>query len=75
VTTKAAAKVEAILTALRAKSPRTPGELAKTLKLKRATLNYQLKPLLKSGAVLATGTTADRQFSLPPRSRAAKEAP
>jgi len=75
VTPKRAAKVDAILKALRAKSPRTPGDLAKALKLRPPTLAYQLKPLLKSGVVLATGTTADRQFSLPPQSRAAKEAP
>lgn len=75
MTPKRAAKVDAILRALRAKSPRTPGDLAKALDLNAATLRYQIKPLVKSGAVLATGKTADRQFSLPPRSRAAKEAP
>jgi DNA-binding Lrp family transcriptional regulator len=68
-------KGEAILTALRAKSPQSPGALAKALKLGSvSTLAYQMKPLLKSGAVIATGVTASRQFSLPPRS-AAKEAP
>jgi len=75
VTPKRQAKLDAILTALRATSPQTPRALAKVLKLRSpATLNYQIKPLLTSGAVLATGTTANRQFSLPPRSRAAKEA-
>jgi hypothetical protein len=66
---------EAILAALRAKSPQRPSELAKVLKLERPALTFQIKPLLKSGAVLATGATMNRQFSLPPRSRAAKEAP
>ena len=65
----------AILAALRAKSPQSPSELAKTLKLHSASsLNYQVKPLLQSGAVIATGATANRQLALP-RSRAAKEAP
>jgi DNA-binding transcriptional ArsR family regulator len=64
-----------ILSALRVKSPQSPAELAKALKLARARLTYQIKPLLKSGAVLATGATMNRQFSLPPRSRAAKEVP
>lgn len=64
-----------ILTALRAKSPRSPGDLAKALKVSTATLRYQIKPLLKSGAVVATGITHSRQFSLPGRSTAAKEAP
>lgn len=63
-----------ILAALRAKSPQTPGELAKRLKLRRPALTYQIKPLVKSGAVVATGATANRQFSLPGRGRAAKEA-
>lgn len=71
-----AAKVEAILSALRAKSPQTPSELAKRLKLTRPTLTYQIKPLLKSGAVVTSGGgPRNRQFSLPPRSKAAKEAP
>jgi len=65
----------AIVTALRTKSPQSPAELAKALKLSRATLTYQIKPLIKSGAVVATGATMNRQFSLPPRSKAAKEAP
>jgi predicted transcriptional regulator len=69
-------KREAILTALREKSPQSPRTLAKVLKLaSTSALNYQIKPLMKSGAVLATGKTLDRQFSLPPRSRAAKEVP
>lgn len=66
---------EAILGALRAKSPQAPAELAKTLKLARPALTYQIKTLIKSGAVVATGATMNRQFSLPPRSKAAKEAP
>jgi DNA-binding transcriptional ArsR family regulator len=56
------------------KSPQSPGELAKTLKMPRPRLTHQLKPLLKSGAVIATGSTTTRQLSLPARSRA-KEAP
>ena len=68
-------KGDAILTALREKGPLSPGALAKVLKLaSTSTLAYQIKPLVKSGAVIATGKTLDRQFSLPPRSRA-KEAP
>jgi DNA-binding Lrp family transcriptional regulator len=66
---------QAIVAALRTKSPQRPGELAKMLKLARPALTYNIKPLLKSGAVIATGATMNRQFSLPPRSRAAKEAP
>jgi len=69
-------KGSAILEALRVKSPLSPGELAKALKIPRPRLAYQLKPLLQSGAVVAIGSgMRNRQFSLPPRSRAAKEAP
>ena len=68
-------KGEAIVAALQAKSPLSPGELAKRVKLSRPALTYQVKPLLKNGTVIATGATLNRQFSLPPRSRAAKEAP
>jgi len=69
-------KGDAILEALRVKSPQAPGELARALKIPRPRLTYQLKPLITSGAVVVTGNgTRDRQFSLPPRSRAAKEAP
>ena len=76
MTAKTARHHEAILAALRGKSPQAPGELAKALKLaSTGTLSYQIKPLLKRGAVVATGTTTTRQFSLPPRSKAAKEAP
>jgi len=64
-----------ILAALKAKSPQAPAALAKALKMRRHALTYQLKPLITSGAVVATGTTRSRQFSLPPRSKAAKEAP
>lgn len=64
----------AILNALRAKSPQRPGELATRLKLDSAVLRYRLKPLLKRGAVLATGKTMNRQLALP-RLGAAKEAP
>ena len=63
-----------ILAALQDHSPQSPGELAKTLKIPRPNLAYQIKPLLKSGAVVATGATINRQFSLPSR-RAPKEAP
>jgi len=66
-------KGEAILAALRKNSPQSPRALAKVLKLaSTSTLNYQLKPLIKSGAVVVSGTTNDRQVSLPGR---AKEAP
>jgi len=64
----------AILEALRAKSPQTPGDLAKVLKVPRPRLTRQLKSLLKSGAVVATGATVNRQVSLG-RARAAKEVP
>jgi hypothetical protein len=53
----------------------TPRELAAALRLQRPALTKCIKPLLKSGAVLATGATMNRQFRLPPRSKAAKEAP
>src|SRR6185503_12671596 len=66
---------EAIIAALRAKSPQSPGELAKALKLERPAVTYHLKPLITRGTVIATGATLNRQFSLPPRSKAAKEAP
>ncbi len=66
---------QAILSALRAKSPQAPAALAKVLKLARPALTKQIKPLLESGAVVASGATMNRQFSLPPRGRAAKEAP
>jgi DNA-binding Lrp family transcriptional regulator len=65
----------AIVAALQAKGPLSPGDLAKRLKLARPELTRQVKPLIKSGAVIATGATLNRQFSLPPRTRAAKEAP
>jgi DNA-binding transcriptional ArsR family regulator len=54
--------------------PMTPRELAQALKIQRPALTHRMKPLLKSGAVLATGATMNRQFKLPARSRA-KEAP
>ncbi len=63
---------EAILAALRRKSPQQPSELAVALKWSRPTLTRQIKPLLKRGAIVATGATGNRQFSLP---RPAKEAP
>jgi len=66
---------EAIIAALRAKSPQSPSELAKALKLERPAVTYHLKPLITRGTVIATGATLNRQFSLPPRSKAAKEAP
>ena len=65
----------AIVAALRAKSPQNPSELATRVKLARPALTYHIKRLIASGAVLATGATLNRQFTLPPRSRAAKEAP
>jgi DNA-binding Lrp family transcriptional regulator len=66
---------EAIIAALQVKSPLSPRELAKRVKLERPLLKYHVKLLLKSGRVIATGATMNRQFSLPPRSGAAKEAP
>jgi DNA-binding transcriptional ArsR family regulator len=65
---------ERIIAALRTTSPQTPRDLAKALKLARPALAYHMRPLLKSRAVLATGHTGNRQFTLPPRT-AAKEAP
>ncbi len=67
-------KGEAIIAALRVESPQSPRDLAKRVKLQPAAVGYHMKRLIKSGAVIATGTTNNRQFSLPPRSRAAKEA-
>ena len=64
-----------ILAALKAKSPQAPAALAKAVKMQRPALTYHLKPLITSGVVVATGATMNRQFSLPPRSKAAKEAP
>jgi len=59
----------AILAALRHKSPQRPGQLAAVLKISRSVLNYRMKALVKSGAVVAEGHTAARAFSLPrPRS-------
>jgi DNA-binding transcriptional ArsR family regulator len=65
----------AILAALRGNGPMSPSDLAKRVKLERPAVTYHLKPLIKSGAVIATGATNNRQYSLPPRSGAAKEAP
>lgn len=65
---------EAIVAALRAKSPQSPDELAKRVKLRRPTLTYHMKRLIAGGAVVAAGATVNRQYSLPPRSGAAKEA-
>jgi|GEM_PF-5981839 len=62
---KAEHNTTAILSALRHKSPQRPGELAKVLKIERSVLAYRLKPLLKSGAIVASGATANREFSLP----------
>lgn len=59
----------AILAALRTKTPQRPGQLATVLKISRATLNHRITALVKSGAVVAEGHTANRQISLPrPRS-------
>lgn len=49
-----------------------PGELAEKLKLSRYAVKKQAKPLIKSGQIVATGSTFDRRFSLP--GRPAKEA-
>lgn len=74
MTKKTAQHQDAILAALRAKSPQRPGDLAKVLRMTRPMLTKLLKPLIKRGAVLATGATMNRQVALP-RGRAAKEAP
>jgi predicted ArsR family transcriptional regulator len=66
---------DVILAALRSHGPMSPSDLAKRVKLARPAVTYHLKPLIKSGAVIATGATLNRQVSLPPRSGAAKEAP
>ncbi len=68
-------KGEAILEALRGHGPLSPADLAKRMKLARPALMYHMKTLVTRGAVIATGTTMHRQFSLPPRGRAAKEEP
>ena len=67
---------ELIIAALRGNGPMSPRDLAKRVKLTRPRLTYNIKALVKSGAVIATGGgPRNRQFSLPPRSKAAKEAP
>lgn len=65
---------EAILSALRRKSPQSPGELASAVNLSRSNLRYHLKPLEHNGAVSVSGTTASRRIRLA-SGRAAKEAP
>jgi hypothetical protein len=57
--------------------PMSPRDLAKALKMTRPALTFQMKALITSGAVVATGSTMNRQFSLPPArgKRPAKEAP
>ena len=64
-----------IIAALRGHGPLGPADLAKRVKLARPALTYHMKRLIKAGAVIATGATLNRQFSLPGRSSAAKEAP
>lgn len=55
-----------ILTALKAAgTPVSPRALAKALKLSRAGLGYHVRSLVKSGRVVAAGTTLDRLLSLP----------
>jgi hypothetical protein len=44
-----------------------PGELARKLNIQTVTLRAWIKPLIKSKAVIATGTTMSRRFSLPGR--------
>jgi hypothetical protein len=44
-----------------------PGELAHKLNIALVTLRAWMKPLIKSKAVIATGTTMSRRFSLPGR--------
>lgn len=65
---------EAILAALRRKSPQSPGELAGSLKLSLFTLRRRLKPLVHNGAVTVSGTTGSRRVSLA-SGKPAKEAP
>jgi Transcriptional regulators len=53
-----------ILAALRKKSPQRPSELAQRLKISRPVLTYRLRELIKSGSVIATGATINRQIAL-----------
>jgi len=45
------------------------------LKLEGWMVSYHLKPLLKSGAVVASGSTSGRMIALPGQKRPAKEEP
>jgi len=65
---------ERILAVLRERGPILPSALAKAVKLERSTLAVHLKQLTKTGLVEITGSTRNRQVSLP-RKTAAKEAP
>jgi uncharacterized membrane protein len=51
----------------------TPGDLAKSLRTAPVTVRKWIKPLLQSKAVIATGVTMSRRFSLP--GRGPKEVP
>lgn len=76
-TKKSGAKGEAILEALRRRSPQTPGMIAKATGMTVAALRLQIKSLEQQGLVVTSGTTNDRQISLPTQSRksATKEEP
>jgi predicted ArsR family transcriptional regulator len=63
---------DAIIAQLKKHGSMTPGALATALKISRPNLRYRIKPLEKAGRVVSTGSTANRQVSLPGR---AKEAP
>lgn len=65
---------EAILSALKRKSPQSPGELARAVSVSRALLRYRLQPLVHNGAVAVSGTTAGRRVSLA-SGKPAKEEP
>jgi hypothetical protein len=62
-----------ILAFLRTYGPMKPKALAKSAKLKALELRKHLKAMAKSGLVELTGSTMNRQVSLP-RKAAAKEA-
>lgn len=61
---------QAILAALKAHGPSSPGELAKHAKFGNIhQLRYHMNPLLKAGAIVATGNTGNRRISLPGRAK------
>jgi len=62
-----------IVAMLRQRGAMKPGALTKALRMERTTLRLQLKNMAKAGLVEITGSTQNRQVSLP-RKAAAKEA-